>query len=197
MDRHASLVAAAAYVATGVASSYALLGLLPPPQHDIPVHEDGGGWLLTYLAVGAVASIGVGIAIRRWWALALPAVLVLVAVPAGDVMYELPLWALLLVCSPFASLAIAYGWAVARVAARPNVLDAIWAAVATLVFAWAVAWLAAIVAGHDPWEDTNGPDPVVFTSAATATVAVSSVALAVAVTVARHRRRTRTTSLWL
>ncbi len=118
MGRRSAFVAAAAYVAYGVVSSYALLALVDP-------YEGGERWLVVYLALGAALSIAVGAAISRWWALLLPPSLAVAAVPAPDVLEQLPLWALVVVCAPFAVAGIAFGWAARRLASQPSWLDAI------------------------------------------------------------------------
>jgi hypothetical protein len=167
MDRRAALLTIA-YVALGTASSYALVALLP--DGDYSVHERGGGWLVTYLCVGAVASVAFGAAVRRWWALPVPGLIPVATIPAGDVAEYLPLVALVVVCVPFAAAAIGFGWSIARFGIHPNALDAIWCASAALLLAYATAWVAAISAGHNPWEDPEGPDPGVFMGAMLATL---------------------------
>ena len=83
-----SLVAAAVYLAVGAAFIYGIWNTGGFPERT------SAALLLGGLVAGA--SIGVGFAVGRWWALLLPYALVLVAVPAGFPPTEgrevLPIW---------------------------------------------------------------------------------------------------------
>jgi hypothetical protein len=84
----------------------------------------GGVWAdLVTLALPAV-QLAVGLLIGRWWALALPMLAVLLAVPAGypdaSTGEPLPIWFGMAFFSPLALLLVAAGVAVARWRAKPR-----------------------------------------------------------------------------
>lgn len=184
MAGSASLVTGA-YVAFGVAASYALDAVLP--EDNVSLHEEGGGWLVVYLALGLVSSVAFGVVVRRWWATATPLLIALATIPAGDVLFELPLVALTLVLAPFAAVAIAFGQAVAEFAIRGAAEYAMLAGAAGLVLALPAGLAFAIADGFDPWEDTEVPFSPFALGASSGVVAVAA-CIAVAGVAARSRR---------
>jgi len=142
--------------------------------------------LLVYLAVGLLASVAAGAAIERLWALALPLALIVGAAPAPDVFDQLPLWALVLVAAPFASVAIALGWTARRLVRKPNALDAIWSAVSLVILAFWIGYIVVVVHGFNPWEDADGPEADLL--AGGFAVAFAMGALAIGLVVAVRRR---------
>jgi hypothetical protein len=174
---------AVGYVVLGLACSYALLFLVDP---DGTARDRDGVVLLVYLAVGLLASVAVGAAIERPWALALPLALVVGSTPAPDVLDQLPLWALLVVAAPFASVAIALGWTARRLVCKPNALDAIWSAIGLAILAFWIGYIVVVVHGFNPWEAAEGPEADLLAAGFAVAFAVGSVALALAVS--RRRR---------
>jgi hypothetical protein len=169
---------AGAYVALGVAASYALDAVLP--DGDFSIHEEGGAWLVGYLALGIVASVLLGAAVRRPWAPVLPFVIAPATIPAGDVLFELPLVALTLVLAIPAALAVGVGRAIAAFAASPNVDNAVLLSVVLLFLALPIGIAFAMADGFNPWEDEQGPSagPVAFGIGCTYLVGVTCTALA-------------------
>lgn len=149
MDRRAAKLAAA-YVAFELAASYALLAFLDTADEPADAHDAIG--FGAFFVTGTIASVATGAALQRGWTVLLPAALVVAAIPAGDLVFELPLWAFLLVCSPFAAAALALGVSARRFARERSGLDAVWISLALTILGLGYASVATMAYGWNPWE---------------------------------------------
>ncbi len=183
MDRReAFLTRLGAYVVVTVGASYALTGLTNPFRAD--------AWFVAFLVLMPVMHVAAGVVFGRAWALLLPAIPVLAAIPGGEVIDELPLVGFLAALSPGAVLFVAIGVLGRRLAWRTDAVDVIWTAIALSLIAITVAFGAAMAEGWDPWEGTGSPDSGNAFAAAFLVALVGSAAVfAAAVRLARQRTR--------
>jgi hypothetical protein len=71
--------------------------------------------------------------------------------------FEFPLWAFVLTCSPFAATALGLGVVAQQFARRPIALGAIWATLALTILGLGYGAAATLAYGWNPWEGTADP----------------------------------------